>query len=477
MRALLWFLAVPLFAQTELTLNTSTVLLNDSQARNITVKVAKGEQVQYTLEGTPAWLRITSANQFKTPDTLYFQLTSAVCGDCTATVTLSGAGITPVPVTVRFSPTTLQQTQLTLSTSTLALSGTQSRPLKVDGPKGSSVAYTLSKTPDWLKVTSTNQFKTPDTLYFQLANASCGDCTAKLTLAPEGSTHSIPLTVTYNINAASSYKASPSRITLTYPAPFGMNCGAAAVSGCKVALSSSNSALTLYSAKVTSTNGDNWLMLNNVGTGFVSAVPIANGLTLTVNPQIAATLSTGVYRAQVAVYDAAKQNDLVLIDVALMLNPGTMTLTQTSGAGASQTLTLQFPHPGGYQELTVVNALINSALDPNRACFLGYEISTGTLMLMDDQGNDPGQSNYLKSGSTETVSNSQCTVRLESVKTEGTNLTLAIRTTFRPTFSGSKKIYVAQRDRDQNNSGWQVLGTWDVKAPAVPPKKAPPKKK
>ncbi len=52
----------------------------------------------------------------------------------------------------------------------------------------------------------------------------------------------------------------------------------------------------------------------------------------------------------------------------------------------NQTLVLKFSHPQGYQQLTVVNALINEYLNGNSACYIAYSQPLQVLYLVNDQG-------------------------------------------------------------------------------------------
>lgn len=457
---LLSLLLVPTgLAQTSLTVSSPAVLLSTSEARPVRVGTSKGGSVAYKVEDLPAWLTTTSTHNYTTPDTLYFQLASSVCGVCTATVKLLPEGGEAIILTVRYSPgSSSPQTQLIVSSSSVNLSNTQARQVMVSVVTGASVAYTVSPAPDWLVVTSTHHFSTPDTLYFQLASTTCGDCKATLTLLPAGARAGTPVTVAYDLNAGSSFRTVASHVTLAYPAAAGGACGAGFVSGCNVGISSMNPSVKTFGARVNHVS-DTWILMNNA-TVSITKVPLADGLNLAVNPALVESMAQGAYSGQVEVYNPANQSDLMLIDVSLLVKPGSMTISPASGAGSSQTFTIGIPHPGGWQNLRVVNLLINSTLDGQQACYAAYELATSNLLLLDDQGKD------YQSGA-----NSQCGMRLLSAKGDGNTLTLAVNVSFRAAFAGKKNIYLAERDNAQNNSGWQALGTWEVRPPPVPPRK------
>jgi hypothetical protein len=120
----------------------------------------------------------------------------------------------------------------------------------------------------------------------------------------------------------------------------------------------------------------------------------------------------------------------------------------------SQSMVFTFTDPRGWQDLSVVNVLINDFLDGRHACYLAYVVPFDSLALVDDAGDAGGPF----AGS----QNSQCAVSLVSAIGNGETLTLALNFTFKAGFGGNKIAYLAARDQAQNNSGWQALGVWQV---------------
>jgi len=140
------------------------------------------------------------------------------------------------------------------------------------------------------------------------------------------------------------------------------------------------------------------------------------------------------------------------------------------GSGTSTTFTFTFSESTGWQNLDVVNMLINSALDGRRACYLAYSVPSKTLVLVDDAGDAGGPyAGSLALGNSGTIQNSQCAVTLVSASGIGATLTLTVAVTFQPGFSGNLIQYLAARD-SANNSGWQASGVWSSTSqpPAVP---------
>ena len=140
-----------------------------------------------------------------------------------------------------------------------------------------------------------------------------------------------------------------------------------------------------------------------------------------------------------------------------------------SGVGASQTLTFRYSHPQGFQQLDVVNALVNAALDGGRACYIAYSQPAGILFLVDDAGPEAGLSAPLALGGSGSVSNGQCTISSagSSASGSGTDLTLVLNIRFQSSFGGNKVIYLAARDKSGGNSGWHTMGVSMVPEPAA----------
>src|SRR5271165_3054611 len=100
-------------AQTTLSVSVSSVTLDSSEAQAIKVAPSTDAQASYTVANRPAWLSVTSANNYQAPDTLSFQLGSSNCGTCTATISLVPAGGgAPTPVTVSYKAEALSQIQV-----------------------------------------------------------------------------------------------------------------------------------------------------------------------------------------------------------------------------------------------------------------------------------------------------------------------------------------------------------------------------
>jgi hypothetical protein len=136
-----------------------------------------------------------------------------------------------------------------------------------------------------------------------------------------------------------------------------------------------------------------------------------------------------------------------------------------TGSGSVQAMSFTFNDPRGWQDLGVVNILINNSIDGRNACYLAYSVPTNTLYLVAD---DPSTAQNLYAGaltlgSSNTIQNSQCSVGLISAKTTGNTLVLSLALVFKPAFVGNRVVYLAAGDALQrSNSGWMPLGVWQV---------------
>lgn len=443
-----------------LKVSSAEVSLVSNEANSVKVSVEKGDPVTYTVSDKPAWLNVSSGNNFTTPDTLYFQIASSNCGSCTAALTLHPAGGgADVPVTVRFRHADGPlQTQLAINPTAVNLSSSEARSITVNAFQGAHIGYTVTNAPSWLTVNSTNHFTTPDSLSFQLTNSNCGTCSATVGLLPNGATAATSVAVTYNVNAGSSYRVSTNRVTLSYPGGVGGACGPGFLSSCNVGLTAANPEIKTYSARFNHGPGPSWLSIDYLGET-ANAVQLARGLALSVNAIAASSLATGTYSGQLVVYNPANQNDVQFINVELLMNPGSLTVSPATGSGSSETFTVQFPHPAGWQMLATVKLLMAAGPDQRDGCELTYEVGSKVLHLADDEGKPGGV-------------NGRCAVRLISAEGAANLLTLKVNLSFAAGFAGAKNIYLAIQDRNQNGSGWQASGTWTVLPPG-PPRKRP----
>jgi len=147
--------------------------------------------------------------------------------------------------------------------------------------------------------------------------------------------------------------------------------------------------------------------------------------------------------------------------------PSVIGTSPTSGNTATQSFTFQFSHSAGYQNLSVVNVLINNFLDGRHACYLAYSVSASTLYLVDDAGDGGGPfaGGVVLGNPGTAIQNSQCSVNLTSATGSGNTLTLVLNIAFTAAFGGNKIQYLAARDNSGGNTDWQRMGVWQVPPP------------
>jgi len=144
------------------------------------------------------------------------------------------------------------------------------------------------------------------------------------------------------------------------------------------------------------------------------------------------------------------------------ITPNPVSVSPASGSGSSQVMIFTFNDASGWQDLDVVNILINNVLDGRNACYLAYSRSAGVLYLVADNGGT--LSTGLTLGGSGSVSNSQCIVAgaASAASGSGNTLTVTLNLIFAAGFGGNKVVYLAARDLAGGNSGWQALGVWQA---------------
>jgi len=184
---------------------------------------------------------------------------------------------------------------------------------------------------------------------------------------------------------------------------------------------------------------------------------------------IAAADLNGDGKADLAIAGSVRgHGTLVVLINDSPLHPATpLSAGPASGTGTGQTFTFTFTDTGGYQNLKVVDVLINNALDGRHACYIAFApsgSSGGSLFLIDDAGDAGGPYQGLVLPGSSTVSNGQCTINgaASSASGSGNTLTLTLAITFSASFSGNKVFYLSAQDTSSSDSGWQALGTWQV---------------
>jgi hypothetical protein len=143
-------------------------------------------------------------------------------------------------------------------------------------------------------------------------------------------------------------------------------------------------------------------------------------------------------------------------------------LTPSSGSGLTQIFSLAYGDSNGYADVTELDFLVQTSINPASACNLKWIPASNSFYLMNDAG-----TNWLGpiSGQTgNSLPNGQCTLSggASNSTGSGTSLTVNFGLTFSGTFGGSKNLYV-QAVGTGGTVPWQLQGTWNVAANTVSP--------
>jgi len=136
-------------------------------------------------------------------------------------------------------------------------------------------------------------------------------------------------------------------------------------------------------------------------------------------------------------------------------------VTPARSNNLTQTYIFTFTDTNGWQDLSVVNFLINSAIDGRHACYVAFVPSTSSLLLVDDAGDAGGPYFGMVLPGSGSVSNSQCSISAGSLTSSGATLTLTLTITFTQGFAGNQVLYLAARSNTLN-SNWQAVGSVSV---------------
>lgn len=141
--------------------------------------------------------------------------------------------------------------------------------------------------------------------------------------------------------------------------------------------------------------------------------------------------------------------------------PSAVSVTPSSGAGRTQTLSFLFSDPNGSSDLRVALLVINPILSAAASCHVYFDRASNSVYLMNDIATAWfGPANL---GAATTLQNGRCAVHTGSSSTiqTGNNLTLNLSFTFLPP-SGTRTVFMYTQDRAGFGSGWQQRGTWTV---------------
>jgi uncharacterized repeat protein (TIGR03803 family) len=206
-------------------------------------------------------------------------------------------------------------------------------------------------------------------------------------------------------------------------------------------------------------------------TGATSVTFIGTPAAFTVvsSSEITTTVPSGAATGKVEV--TTPQGTLISnVDFRVGILPSAISVTPAAATGPNVTFALAYSAALGkaYADLEWARVLFNGPTGVN-VCRVDYYQPCEEFYLESDTGTWLGP---LTPGSTESLSNSQCTLNGSgtTVVGSGPTLTLNLSLTAASGFVGEKEIEMWVSDIQGNNSGWQTAGTW---TPAPAPETAP----
>lgn len=189
---------------------------------------------------------------------------------------------------------------------------------------------------------------------------------------------------------------------------------------------------------------------------------ITLNLALSFTPQFAGTKNIYLYAQDRSGMDTGTQiRGTWSIPAQANHAPVAVSVTPSSGSGASQTFRFQFSDQDGAADIDYVVIIANAALDGYNACFLLYAPAANTVWLMNDNGT---VSMPVPLGSAATAANGQCSISGpgSSAASPGSDLILNLALAWQPRFAGKKNFYLFARDHRGMDSGAEIRGTWIV---------------
>jgi hypothetical protein len=142
-----------------------------------------------------------------------------------------------------------------------------------------------------------------------------------------------------------------------------------------------------------------------------------------------------------------------------------VSMTPTRASSSRVTFTTVFSDSTGFADLTVLNLLINDAIDGRNACYVAFVREANLVVLVNDAGAAGGPfAGSLTLPGTGGIANSQCTIHgaASSAAGSGNNLTLTLDIGFSGGFAGDRVVWAAARDGGGNNTGWEAMATVTV---------------
>jgi hypothetical protein len=153
--------------------------------------------------------------------------------------------------------------------------------------------------------------------------------------------------------------------------------------------------------------------------------------------------------------------------------PSAVSVSPPSGSGLSQIFTAITSHPFGAQQIASIYFQVNSdPYDTTPTCYVDYDQASNQFYLQNDvvigplqpPGTPPVWLGPLAPGSSNSISNSQCTLHGtgSGATASGNNLSVNMSITFALAFAGARNTYLGATDVSSASSGFQQFGMWTV---------------
>lgn len=262
--------------------------------------------------------------------------------------------------------------------------------------------------------------------------------------------------------------ASPNFTGTLAAAPTAYNAFVARIRPAKVTVSIAPVSVTLdagatqsFSAIVAGTDNTNviWSLQPAIGTISAAGLYVAP-----------ATLAeeTPVTVTATSVADPQQHTSAVAIVKPSTQPPASVSVTPSSGSGASQTFAFIFGDPNGFRDIAWAQIILNGNLIGTNACYLLYFAANNGLYLVDDRVST--LFGPLQPGTYGSLENSQCAVDAAGSSSSGSGfqLTLKVAIRFKSVFGGQKNVFLSAVDKANLQSPWRWHGSWN------PPGNQPP---
>lgn len=108
--------------------------------------------------------------------------------------------------------------------------------------------------------------------------------------------------------------------------------------------------------------------------------------------------------------------------------------------------------------------MVGSTFNGMNSCWWYYNQATNQIMLASNNASTWSAMPVSPAGviSSQSLSNSQCTVYSAWASGSGTTLTITITVGFNSSFAGQKTVWLYAADTSGVTSGYQAEGSWDI---------------